>query len=103
MTHTPGPLDIFGNGTITLENGETHEVQVLTAKGKAGNDEEVAYCYDIALATLIAAAPEIKMELQTADDLLAELSQYVSKDHEALIVKQRRRINNLLDKAEGKG
>lgn len=103
MKGTLGPLSIFGNGTIELENGSTHEVHVLTTKDKAGNDQEEAYCFDVELATLIAAALEMKMELQTADDLLAELSQYVSKDHEALIVEQRRRINNLLDKAEGKG
>jgi len=65
-THTQGPLDIFGDGVITLENGTTHEVQVLTVKDQRGNDEEVAYCFDVDRASFIVRACNAHEELLKA-------------------------------------
>lgn len=59
---TPGPLQIFGEGQITLENCETHNVQVITDS----KNEELAYVYDEPLANLIAAAPDLLEALKLA-------------------------------------
>lgn len=52
MTHTPGPFEIFGEGQITLENGCTHSVSVITTK----QNEEIAYVYDAPFAEKIVRA-----------------------------------------------
>ena len=84
--HTPGPLDIFGDGIITLENGTAHEVRVLTVKDAIGGDEEVAYCFDVERAAFIVRACNAHEELVEA---LKRLQSVVRDEYHLLDIRKR--------------
>lgn len=97
MNATPRPWDF--EGMTIIEKATRKRLMVLSnALGSDGVMEHEGNCE--ILLNAVNSYDAMRELINQNDDLLAELSQYVSDEHIRLIAEQRKRNNDTLDRIE---
>lgn len=97
------PIENSGLDTLYMTDSKAYAFAVYMIQ-PVGADDAIGWCLDKDQANEIVRAVNsfdaMRELINQNDDLLAELSQYVSDEHIRLIAEQRKRNNDTLDRIE---
>lgn len=101
MTITPGPYRVNPVNGRSIETLDGKRIAHNFYARKAGSSQDIPPEEVFGNAHLLAASWDMRQALEDSDSLLADLSQWLGSEQIDLIVDQRRRNAEILDKAEG--